>query len=198
MRRSLNSLAARAIIVAGLLFPAGEVRGEDNSWIQREDDPWIHIQVVETGADAANVQVHLPLSMVRLALDMAPDEAILDGHVRIENSDISVAEMRRLWTELKAAGEADFVTVEKAKETVRIGRRGQRLLIRVTDSTAGKEHVAVDVPLAIVDVLLAGDGERLNVAGAIATLGAYRGEVLNVQDGQDRVRIWVDEKSGSE
>jgi hypothetical protein len=161
----------------------------------------VHVVVVESGPDAANVQVHLPLSLVRIALEMAPDDVILDGKLELNDSDFTVQEFRRLWSELRAAGDAAFVTVEKPDHTVRLSRKGDRLLVdvrgRPTDGAEGRgsdETVRAEIPLAVVDALLAGEGERLDLAAAIGRLSSFRGPILEVRDPESHVQIWIDEK----
>lgn len=183
-----------------------------------EADPWIHIRVVESGEEAARVEVHLPLSLMTLGLDMVPDSVLVEGRLRLRNSDVSVSDLRRIWNELRAAGDADFVTVEKAGETVRVSRSGDRLLVSVEKKAVAREQdlaprgpaapgdrenadaegVRIEVPVAIVDALLAGQGNQLDVGGALAQLGAFRGEVLRVRDGGSDVRIWIDERSAGD
>ena len=41
--------------------------------------PWIHVDVSEDGEDGTHVKVNLPLSVVQIALEAAPDEFVSDG-----------------------------------------------------------------------------------------------------------------------
>ncbi len=225
------ALVALALVLSFPGRPAGdlgaEVRAETSGVAGRgthvaplttgrsaEADPWIHIRVVESGEEAARVEVHLPLSLMTLGLDMVPDSVLVEGRLRLRNSDVSVSDLRRIWNELRAAGDADFVTVEKPGETVRVSRSGDRLLVSVEKKAVAREQdlaprgpaagdrenadaegVRIEVPVAIVDALLAGQGNQLDVGGALAQLGAFRGEVLRVRDGGSDVRIWIDERS---
>ena len=47
----------------------------------------------------------------------------------------------------------------------------------------------------VVDALLEGEGSELNIQAAIQQLQNKRGELVQVQDGETNVRIWIDEKS---
>ena len=163
---------------------------------KKGDQPWLHIEVVEDDGDGANVKINLPLSLAQIALEMASKmegEVLIDGgHIQIENCDISVRDMRRLWAELKDAGDADFVTVEEKDERIEIFRRGDSVFVNV-DSLDGDEKVRMEVPVALVDALLSGEGESLNVAAAITQLeAAGPGDIVTIQDGRDFVRIWID------
>jgi hypothetical protein len=154
--------------------------------------PWIHVQVEE--ANGSKVNVNLPLSLVQIGLKAAPDPVIGHGHIRLGNhSDLKVADLRKLWAELKATGDADLVSVEDEGETVSVKRQGDLVLVRV-DNPGKKEQVRVDVPLALVDALLASDGETLNLDAALAELAKRRGDIVTVNDGGDKVRVWIDER----
>jgi hypothetical protein len=165
-----------------------------SSWARAEQkQPWIHVQVNQEGADGAKVNVNLPLSLIEVALEVAKDEALAGGEIEINHTDVSVEDMRRMWNELKQAGDSDLVTAEQRDELVQVSQRDQRVLVQVTDKTTGKTKVHVEVPAAVVDSLLSGTGERLNLKGALAQLGSQsRGEFIRIDDGDNHVRVWID------
>jgi hypothetical protein len=157
--------------------------------------PWLHVQVDE--GTKSKVNVNLPLSLVQIALASAPETVFKDGHFKLHaGSDhrLSLADMRKLWQELKDAGDTDFVTVEEEDETVSVSRKGDLVLIR-TQKTGGKESVRVDVPVSLVDVVLAGEGDQVDVQKAFAELSKRRGDVVNVTDANSTVRVWIDERN---
>lgn len=158
-----------------------------------EKTPWIHVSVTENGGEKANVNVNLPLSLMEVALDIAQDEILVDGNIELEHCDVSVADMRRMWTELRDAGDADFITAEQDDETVRIRREGNSLYVDVDGKGSDAEKVRIEVPLSVVDALFEGDGNALNLRAALTELQkTTEGEILSVQDGEDRVRVWID------
>lgn len=158
-----------------------------------KDNPWIHIEVIEKGSDEAKINVNLPLSMMEVALDIAEDEIMAEGHLTFDDSDITLEEMRSIWRELRNAGDAEFVTVEEDDETVRIHRKGDFVFVEVDDRGGDTEKVNIKVPVKVVDALFAGDGDELNIRGALAELQKMTdGEILSVQDGDDHIRIWID------
>jgi len=180
-----------AILVLAVLAPS-PARAQAAT---QDDALWIHVEVFEAGEKGANVKVNLPLSLIDVALDLAPDDVIADGRLKIDSSDVSVADMRRMWSQLRTAGDAEFITVEEEDETVRIARQGEIIEVHVTDRSNGTEKTRIEVPLSIVDALFAGEGDALDVRGALAQLKTRRGEILSVDDGESRVRIWIDERS---
>jgi hypothetical protein len=157
--------------------------------------PWIHVQVDEAGDDSSKVRVNLPLSVVQAALRLAPDKIMSDGHfhLRDHGHDLSVEDMRRVWTELRASGEAEWVSVEEKDQTVHVARRGDVVQVRVEEPGDG-EQVLVEVPIAVVDALFSGEGESLNLEGAVEELANLRGDIVRVDEEDTKVRIWIDEK----
>lgn len=155
--------------------------------------PWIHVEVIDHGEERARVSVNLPLSLVDVALEAAEDEIARESRVHLDG-DITVEDLRKMWHELREAGDADFVTVEERDETVRIFRRGDRLHVEVLDNHDDEDRVNLEIPIRLVDTLLDSEGETLNLRGALAELQTLNeaGDVLTVRDGTSRVRIWID------
>jgi hypothetical protein len=155
--------------------------------------PWLHIRV-EEGGKQSRVHVNLPFSVVEAALKAAPDSVVSKGQLHLGSKEhrLSIADLRALWAELKAAGDADFVTVEEDDQKVRVSRKGEQVLVRV-EKAGGQEEVHVEVPTAVVDALLAGEGEQADLMGALRELQKRRGDVVRVRDKDSSVRIWIDQ-----
>ena len=182
-----NAFAA-TILIASLALPGLGIAGD-------RTQPWIHIEVLEDLGEGAKVKVNLPLSLARMALTMAAgvdNEYLRDGNLRIDNAEISVQDIRTLWRELKRAGDAEFVEVEDDGEVIRIYRRGPMVFVNVDDD-GGEEKVRIEVPVTLVDALLSGEGETLDLAAALDELtDATTGDIVSIRDGRDRIRIWID------
>jgi predicted component of type VI protein secretion system len=155
-------------------------------------NPWIHIEVLEAGQKEATVKVNLPLQFARTALQLAPDDVLSEGRIKVENTEFTVGDLRKMWKDLRAAGDAEFVTVNEKDSTVKISRKGERIYVNVKE-TDSKEEVHIEVPVSLVDALLTGEGDTLNVEAAVAELQKMGpGEVVRVLDGEDSVRIWIE------
>ncbi len=191
MRKQLLFIWALAALTA---VPGMSYAGKDRSG----KDAWIHIEVIEHDGDHSKVNVNLPVSLADVALNMAHDQDVLsDGHVKINGHDeVSVSDLRRMWAELKKAGDAEFVTVEGDDENVKIYRKGDQVFVNVDDKDSGggkPEQVRIEMPVRVVDALLRGEGEDLDLSGALAELKDMDGgEILRVEGGDEHVRIWVD------
>ena len=152
----------------------------------------MHLEVTEKGGDPGTVKVNLPVSLVDTALNMVKDKNLKEGHLKLDRTEISMAEMRQLWGELKNAGNAEFVSVEKKDETVRISREGNFVLIKV-NNTKNTEKVDIKMPVGVVDALLSGPGDELNLKAALSSMKAGNGgEILTVNEPDTHVRLWID------
>jgi len=182
MRRTLHRIGV-VVLLLGINGPV----------LAQSKDPWLHLEVQEKSSDPALVKVNLPISMVDVALDLVKDDKFRHGQFKLDTKEISVAEMRRLWSELKKAGDGEFVSVEKKTETVRIARQGDLLLVKVTGPDKQKAKVDLKIPMAVVDALLQGSGDQLNVKAALVAMQQRSlGEILTVNDEQTQVRLWID------
>jgi hypothetical protein len=183
----MNRLLAVALC-GTLLLPAGLLAADR---AEKGKKPWIHIEVQESGKEEASVKVNLPLSMARSALEMAPDDVLSEGHIRIQDSRYSVDDLREVWAELRKAEDGEFVTVQEDEETVRVFKKNEMIFVHVDGKK--NEKVRVEVPIALVDALLRGKGETLDVDAAVTELEKMSpGEIIRVEDGSDRVRVWIE------
>jgi hypothetical protein len=160
------------------------------AWAQ--SDAWIHVRVVEN-EDGKKVSVNLPLSLAQVALEMAPRDVLEKGRLKLQEKDISVSDIRRLWAELKVSGDAEFVTVEEKDKRVRLARAGDYLHVDVDDQEGKKEKVQIRMPLTVVDALLSGEGDSMDIGAALNQLKGQRGEIVTIDGSDNQVRIWIDE-----
>jgi hypothetical protein len=135
------------------------------------------------------------LNVVEVALRAAPDAIASHGRINFgrDRHGMSTADFRRIWSELKSAGDIDLVTVEEKDETVKVARKGGLVEVRI--ERKGKEEVKVEVPVEVVDALFSGAGDELNVKAALVELQKRRGDIVRVNDKDSTVRVWIDEKS---
>ena len=142
------------------------------------------------------MSINLPLSLVQVVADIAEQEIRSESsHIDLgglEDHDISIADIRRAWRELADAGDAEFVTVEEDNEMVRVSRAGDTILIEFEDND-GSDSGRVEVPVSVVDALLSGDGEELNIRAALDQLIATTaGEIVLVETDDTTIRIWIE------
>lgn len=161
-------------------------------------DQWIHLKV-ENQHNEEFVTINLPFSMLHAAVAMIPEEAKAEGKIAIHDLDMDWNELMALWHEIKNAPETTFVTVETRDENVVVKKEGEFLLIETTERSQDGADVDVKMPLTVVDALLSGPEGTFDFAAAIQALADYGpGELMTVRDGDDTVRVWIDDSNVSD
>jgi hypothetical protein len=155
---------------------------------------WLHVRV-EEGAKQAKVNVNVPLGVVEALVKSAPESVQKHGRIKLgDHEGMKVDDARKAWQELKGVGDVDFVTIEDKDQKVRVSRVGNLVVVKV-DGAPGKDQVSVEVPVDVVDALLSGEGDELNIAKALLVLQKRRGDIVRVVDKDSTVRVWIDERS---
>lgn len=189
MRRNLLIAVGLALVLApaALAAPAGK---------------WLHIKVDEQGPDGDRVMVNLPLTMVEAVLPLIEDDEFHGGHLKFNDHDMDAVKLRTLWKSLREAPDGEYITVEGREENVRVSRSGGYFIVLADDrddESGSPEHVEIRMPERVVDALLSGTDNELNLVAAIQALGEQgEGEIIRVKDGDDHVRIWVDTRNQSQ
>ena len=49
--------------------------------------------------------------------------------------------------------------------------------------------------MSLVDALLSGEGDEMNIQAAVAEIQKRRGDIVRVHDADSDVRIWIDEQN---
>lgn len=189
MRKSLLAVAAAAVAFA----PTGTAEAQTADAEVADEAQWIHVRVDET--EGARVRVNVPASVAELAIEMAGEEALEGEHLRWESeTDVTLEEIRRLWRELRDAGDAQFVETRDGDEHVRVFREGDRIHVHVDEGET--EKVRVEMPSASVDALLGGEGDELDLRGALKELARSGSPgLVRIEDGDASVRVWIDTRS---
>ena len=217
-----------ALAVMAAFVASGAAIGLHAAESQQNPQPWIHLDM--TGQ--TSMSLNLPLAAIEAALAMAP-EAIVDRDGQLQlggQREIPVAAIRAAWSQLRDVGDVEIANIQDGRQSVRIAREGDTILVDVTgtddgDDAGGEggadedaeheddadqddaEHdddgpgrgrgfvgeVQVRVPVSVVDALLSGAGETLDVRAAIQELSALRGEMVQVVHPEGRIRVWIDE-----
>lgn len=193
MRKSFVAGVGLAALVA---LPAAMATAQTGT-------PWLHVRV-EEARKSSKVHVNLPLTVVEAALRSMPE--MIEEHGRLHIGDhhrLKLADLRKVWKELAAVGDAELVSVDSDDENVKVMRKGDLLQVFVdnkprTDKEGrerGGERVRVEVPVSLVDALLSSEGDEVNIEAAVAELRKRRGDIVQVQDDDSHVRVWIDEQN---
>lgn len=171
---------------------------------QAQSEKWLHVRVNE-GEEGETVRVNVPLALAEAILPSIKVKHFEGGKVRLEEhmrAHIEDVDIRAILEAVKNAQDGEFVTVESKKDNVRVAKKAGYLLVEVREmDKAGKEREKVDVkmPMTVVEALLSGGKDELDILAAVRALAQHGDtELVTVQDNKTTVRIWVDSKNTSE
>jgi hypothetical protein len=154
---------------------------------------WIHIRVKEYSDDGETVKINFPLSAIEKMLPLIDEGNFREGRIQINDRKMDAPRLRAIWAAVREVEDGEFVTVESRDENVRVARSEGFLLVNVDETRGDREHVEIKVPLTVVDALLSGEGDELNLTAAIKALDNHGpGHLITVDDEDSQVRIWVD------
>jgi len=148
------------------------------------------VDVREGGPNGSHIVVPVPLVFAQAALAVAPALAPADK-LRIPDNEAleHIGLAREVLEALAAAPDGELVRVEERDELVVVAKEGRSLRVRVSGE---RENVSVNVPLHLALQALPDEHGRIHPAALAAALGGVRfTDLVEVQDGNDHVRVWV-------
>jgi len=161
----------------------------------RGEDRWLHVKVDDTDREGEKVRVNVPLSLAEKVLPCIHAHDLEGGKVKIRGN-VDGVDLRALVDAIRGAGE--FVTVEDRHEHVRVAKVGGDLLIKVREDH-DRSKVDVKVPFTVVEALLSGGSDELDITAGLRALTAQGDtELVTVNDHSQTVRIWVDSRNTGE
>lgn len=185
-RRFLTPLAPLAALALLVAAPAAAARAQDQNL-------WLHVKVHDPSDENTRVTVNLPIALVQSALPMLEQTGeIHDGRVEIEGTDVTIDDLRQVLASLKSSPDATFAQVQTDSETIVFFKEGDYLRVEGTATAQGTE-IHAHFPIAVLDALLSGPGNQLDLGAAIQALAAHgAGDLVTVRDGDKQVRVWID------
>ena len=159
-------------------------------------DRWLHVKVVESGADSERVSINLPLPLVESLLPTIEARGVKDGKLRIDLGNSHV-DLQALRAALAQGRDGEYVRVEDADESVRIFKEGDCLRIHAQEPG---ERVEARVPLKVVEALFSSGNEEIDLRAALRVLANQdeSAELIRVEGDSEFVRIWIDKLPGME
>lgn len=164
------------------------------AWPAAARDRWLHVTIDETRDEPQTVRVNLPIALIESAIPLLESAKFDGSRIRVGDESWDKARLKALWDEVKRAEGGEYVTVQSGSESVRVAKTKDLLTVKVRDSRRGEGKVDVKIPLSVVDALLSGPGDQLNIAAAVRALGSRDdGELVAIDDDSSVVRIWIDQ-----
>ncbi len=156
-------------------------------------EKWLHVRVEENGPRGERVSVNVPLELVERMLPLISIDELQQGKLDLDNN-LEGIDLRELAAALRDAPDADFVTVQREDENVRVSKEGEFLVVRVQEQGRhSAENVRIRLPLAVVDALFGGEPHAVDLLAALEALGEYSdGALVDVESDDGFVRVWID------
>ena len=79
---------------------------------------WLHVRVVNTGEDAENVRVNVPLDVALKILPAIKSRELNEGRLRLNEARINGVDVRSILEAVGALSDGEFVTIQSNDETV--------------------------------------------------------------------------------
>jgi len=180
MRRTTTALIALALVVAAPVVAADTGR-------------WLNVHVTEH-EDGANIEVHLPLSLVLAVIKSVDVENFHAGKVDIELDEDMDIDWPEIFRAVKEAPDGDFVTVKSEDATVVVTKNGGTITIDV-DANEDEEQAKVNViiPSALIDALQVDEDNRIDIAAVLASFSDLPdGDLVTVASTDADVRVWIE------
>ncbi len=158
------------------------------------DDRWLHVAV---DGDDETVRINLPIAVVAAAMPFL-ETHVDEGRLELDDHDLEIQDVRRLVVALNEAQDGEYVTIEDGADTVRIRKEGKFLHVDAKEGPADgpDEQVEVRMPIEVVAALVSGREDELNLSAALDALAKHgTGDLVVVRDGDETVRIWIDQQS---
>jgi hypothetical protein len=186
------------ILIAGLALLLGSAIPA-----QAKDDLWVHVSVDGGGDDTERVRINVPLRLVSTVLPLIEHEEFRNGRVHVEDCELEREEIVAILRAVAEAEEGEYVTVEDGDEHVRVSKENNTLIVKVEERGRhgrNDEHVDIRVPVSVLEALISGKDDELDVVAAVEALSKdARGDLVTVNDEDGTlVKIWIDDRNATE
>jgi len=201
--RSRRFYPVLAFLSASFLFSPLGLQAQastSQSSTSAHGDRWLHVRVISTDAKGDTVRVNVPLELAEKVLPAINHDQMRNGKVRLGNVECDGVDVRALLDAVRTSKDGEFVTVQKRDADINVAKREGYLLVHVKDKDRPRaQQVEVKVPMKVVEALLSGDKDELDIVAALHAL-ANQGdmELVSVKDEENTIRVWVDSKSVSD
>jgi len=123
---------------------------------------------------------------------------------------VNEVDLRAVFEAVRDTKDGEFVTVQSRKNNVRVAKEAGYLLVKVREMKEARktekpdekpaapfeERVDVRVPMSVVEALLSGAKDELDLVAAVRALSAHGDTILvTVEDRKNTVKVWVDSKN---
>jgi hypothetical protein len=158
---------------------------------------WLHVRVISTNSRGETVRVNVPLELAEKVLPAIDHDRLHKGKVRIGCMDCDGVDVRTIFEAVRNTRDGEFVTVESNDADVSVTKKDGQLLVHVHEKNKPKHsQVEVKIPMKVVEALLSGSKDELDIAAGLHALaGQGDVELVSVKDDDNTIRVWLDSKN---
>jgi hypothetical protein len=189
-----------AFLAAAFLFAPLGIQAQISSTpsgTSANGERWLHVRVISTNSRGETVRVNVPLELAEKVLPAIDHDRLHKGKVRIGCMDCDGVDVRTIFEAVRNSRDGEFVTVESNDADVSVTKKDGQLLVHVHDKNKPKHsQVEVKIPMKVVEALLSGSKDELDIAAGLHALaGQGDVELVSVKDEDSTIRVWLDSKN---
>ena len=160
-------------------------------------DRWLHVRVVSSNAKGETVRVNVPLELAEKVLPAIDHDRLHNGKVRVGCMDCDGVDVRTIFEAVRSSKDGEFVTVQSNDADISVMKKEGMLYVHVHEKNKPKHsQVEVKVPMKVVEALLSGSKDELDIAAGLHALAAQGDvELVSVKDDENTIRVWLDSKN---
>ena len=158
---------------------------------------WLHVRVVSSNAKGETVRVNVPLELAEKVLPAIDHDRLHNGKVRVGCMDCDGVDVRTIFEAVRSSKDGEFVTVQSNDADISVMKKEGMLYVHVHDKSKPKHsQVEVKVPMKVVEALLSGSKDELNITAGLHALASQGDvELVSVKDDENTIRVWLDSKN---
>jgi hypothetical protein len=189
-----------AFLAAAFLFAPLGTQAQTSSapsTTSARGERWLHVRVISTNSKGETVRVNVPLELAEKVLPAIDHDRLHNGKVRIGCMDCDGVDVRTIFEAVRTSKDGEFVTVQSKDEDISVMKKEGQLLVHVHDKKRSKDaQIEVKVPMKVVEALLSGSKDELDIAAGLHALaGQGDVELVSVKDDDNTIRVWLDSKN---
>lgn len=149
---------------------------------------WLHVRV--EGTEDEHISINVPLTLVQTLLETDHGDELREGRIRLDDREWEAGHLQSILAALRDAPDSEFVSVRSSTETMRVAKEGGYLVMLAEGEGEGTARVRV--PMRMVEAMLGGEPDEIDLVAGLAALAEESGDLVVVEDGDEKIRIWVD------
>jgi hypothetical protein len=198
--RTRHLLPVVAFLAAAFLYAPLGVQAQTSasqSSTSAHGERWLHVRVISTNSKGETVRVNVPLELAEKVLPAIDHDRLHNGKVRIGCMDCDGVDVRTLFEAVRTTKDGEYVTVQSNDADISVTKKDGQLLVHVHDKNKPKHsQVEVKVPMKVVEALLSGSKDELDIVAGLHALASQGDvELVSVKDDDNTIRVWLDSKN---